>query len=107
MNVGDRSSFRRDLPSGWFRRQLLIEMVEAVAQHEALAPRDLNRRRLRAYAEGLLRAWNLHRRIHGGKGCLSLAAVARLAKRGKRSQDQSVASVEVVRIERGGRSEQG
>jgi len=77
----DDLPLNHDLPSRWFNRQLLIETARVVATHDALSPRDLNRRRLRAYAEGLLRGWNLHARAHGRRGQLTLARIAWLARR--------------------------
>lgn len=81
MTSHDDVPFDHDLASRWLNRQLLIETAQVVATHEALSPRDLNRRRWRAYAEGLLRGWNLHARAHGRRGWLTLERVARLSRR--------------------------
>lgn len=56
--------------------QLAEEIAAVVTEHDALPRSDLNRRRLRAYADGLLRALNLCERACGGPGKLTLAGVA-------------------------------
>lgn len=99
MNANRRLRFRQNLPSRWFRRWLLRDMIDAVLLHNALPPRDLNRRRHYGYAEGLLRAWNLHSAAHGRRR-LSLEAVARLASRRQRAGEQAAVGVDVLRVER-------
>lgn len=56
--------------------QLAEEIAAVVTEHDALPRRDLNRRRLHAYADGLLRALNLFEQACGGSGELTLAGVA-------------------------------
>jgi hypothetical protein len=58
------------------------ELAAAITAHDAMTARDLNRRRVRAYAEGLLRALNLIDAACGLPTPGSLAEAARWLQQG-------------------------
>lgn len=79
MSAEPNIRLERDQTVSELREALLREVAVNIIEHDAMDRRDGNRRRVRAYAEGLLDAFNLLDAACGGSGELTLQDAFRIA----------------------------
>ena len=79
MSAGPDARIDRDQTVSEHRDALLQKVALSIMEHDAMDRRDLNRRRVRAYAEGLLAAFNLLDVACGGSGNRTLQDAFRMA----------------------------